>query len=81
MFISFLTSLKNIIYLINIYRWLAYISKNIFFSRFKFIFSNLEVVFMESSAILFLVVFWGAIVGAVGITLTSLMKHQKAENN
>jgi len=36
---------------------------------------------MESSAILFLVVFWGAIIGATGITLTSLMKHQKAENN
>lgn len=36
---------------------------------------------MESSAILFLVVFWGAITGAVGITLTSLIKHQKAENN
>ena len=36
---------------------------------------------MESSAILFLVVFWGTIIGATGITLTSLMKYQKAENN
>ncbi|WP_283591504.1 hypothetical protein [Clostridium butanoliproducens] len=41
----------------------------------------MEVVFIESSMVLFLVVFWGAIAGVVCIILTSLMKHQKAENN
>lgn len=34
---------------------------------------------MESSAVLFLLVFWSAIIGAAGVTLTSLMKHQKAK--
>jgi hypothetical protein len=36
---------------------------------------------MTGQAIVFMVVFWGLIIGAVGFSLKSLLKHQKAESN
>lgn len=34
---------------------------------------------MTGEAVVFMVIFWGLIIGAVAFTLISLLKHQKAE--